>query len=545
MTTHARQPLPLPADALPDGCAPWDTDQAHRWTAALPPRWVPVRPASGRLDAVWWCALAATPALAWAGLPPYVTALLSLHLLWPVIRPEVVRFSAPVLVAVAATGRLPWPGTVLAVVVAAAALLLAEPRIRARARQRAAALAAARGVTAAPPQTGGPVPRGRLLAAIGMFLLAAGGGVLAAQRFWDAPETRRAVAACGCLVVGFGLTVLVSAALGRYRATRLRAAPAPVLRVLVRDTAEGHTEVFAADDAQGVRPLFSVWVSEQSSPDDGERSPDEDDDEGGDDDVGGDEGERPGPLREAVLYGAPCDGAEVLIVSAAEEPGKPPRVEWSNGPVRPFPEPEKRRRAEEENPDPVHAQVTAGEEAGQGPVRCWRAGPVDWLASAFMALCALCVFWEPATDAGLPLWRQLVAGAVLVFVSVRLPVKLCWRLTADRDGLWLNGRLRGPVLIPWDDLGAVRRESFELRLRWRGGELWSVAAPRWPWLERRRGLTHPYDALVTELTALRRDPALRPGARSGRQERGRALWPVALVLGGVFGAVVAAGRWWW
>ncbi|GAB2723860.1 hypothetical protein [Streptomyces bullii] len=549
MTTNLPQPLRLPATALPDGCPSWDTEQARRWAEALPPRWVPVRLRSRHLDVVWLSVLATTPALAFAGLPPHVAALLPLHLLWLVTRPEVVRFSAPALVVVVVVQRLPWPVTVCAALVAFVALVLAELRVRARSAQRATALAAAGGVTAPLPKAGGPVRRGRGLAVAGVVLLLVGGALVAAQRFWDAAEDRRAAAAFGCLVVGLGLTVLVSAALGRCRATRLRAAPAPVLRVLMRDDAEGDTEVFAADDAEVLRPLFTVSVSEWSDDEDDDEDDDADDEGESDEDLP-DEDEQPGPLREAVLYGAPCDGAEVLILSAAEEPDAPPVVEWSTGPVRPFSEREARRRAEEERQVAALEAVaavrarTAGEDAVPVPVRSWRAGPVDWLASALMTLCAGWIFWSPTTDAGFPLWQQILAFAAILFVAGRLAVKLRWRITADRAGLWLNGGLRGPVLIPWDDLRSIRRDSFELKLRRRRGESWSVAAPRWAWLQRRLGLTHPYDALAAELTTLHLDPALRPGGESRKRERGRALWPLAVVLGGVWTAVVLAARWW-
>ncbi len=119
-------------------------------------------------------------------------------------------------------------------------------------------------------------------------------------------------------------------------------------------------------------------------------------------------------------------------------------------------------------------------------------------------------------------------------------MKLAWRVTADRSGIWITG-LRGPRHVPWDDLRFVRRRSLELKIDWQDGA-WSVSAPRWGWLQRRRGLTHPYDALAAELTAMRLDADLRPTGESGETDRGRPLWPLAAVLAGVWVAALVAAR---
>jgi hypothetical protein len=58
--------------------------------------------------------------------------------------------------------------------------------------------------------------------------------------------------------------------------------------------------------------------------------------------------------------------------------------------------------------------------------------------------------------------------------------------------------------------------------------------PRWPWLERKLRLIHPYERTAAEITAMWRDPALRPTAESGERERGRRLWPLAVVFGVVW-----------
>ena len=250
----------------------------------------------------------------------------------------------------------------------------------------------------------------------------------------------------------------------------------------------------------------------------------------------------PGPVREAVLYGTPFDGAEVAVVSADEDPEQPPLTEWSTGPVRPLsPSAGMRRVAKEKAREEQHRQLQ--EQARElvvdrppVPVRRWRAGWVDWLAAALLVLWGawFCELWF--SESGAPLWELGLLLLLGLYAAVRVPVKLAWRITADRSGLWVTG-LRGPRHVPWEDIRSVRRQSFELKVRWRGDD-WSVAAPRWAWFERRQGLVHPYDALAAELTAMRTDPALRPTGDSTAPERGRPLWPLAALLALVWAAVL-------
>ncbi|MFJ8107043.1 hypothetical protein [Streptomyces sp. NPDC096132] len=61
---------------------------------------------------------------------------------------------------------------------------------------------------------------------------------------------------------------------------------------------------------------------------------------------------------------------------------------------------------------------------------------------------------------------------------------------------------------------------------------------RRPWLERRLGLTHPYERTAAEIEAMWRDPELRPAGVSDVRQRGRALWPLGVVIGMVGVAAV-------
>ncbi|MEU9736205.1 hypothetical protein [Streptomyces sp. NPDC048002] len=536
MTTHVQPPLPRPLGEtrVPEGCRPWSAEQARRWTRALPPRWVPARVYGRYGEFLSFALVGVSVALGLAGLEPYLAALLPLLALWVLRSPELVRIGAPALVAAAVLERAEWPALVAAVLYAGAALVLGETRLWTRGRQRATALAATGGVTAPAPGARLPLRRGVWLGTAGLLALAAGTVVAALGG-----------AAQGFLMAGLGLTALVSAVLGRIRAGRLRSGTVPVLRVLVREDPAARTEVYAADDVDALRPLFIVSAMPLDlDEDDDESGPEEDeaDEADADSEDGAEDDEalfdaldddEPGPLREAVLYGLPYDGAEVVIVSADEEPDGPPVVERSSGPVRPL----AARRA----PDAVVGakDVMARDvAAAPQPELTWRAGWLDVLATLLLAQWGVWLGWGTFTDSGTPLWEQALVVVLGVAGAARIPVKLRWRITADRTGLWINGLFK-ETHVPWDDLRLARAQSLELRLRWRGGGRWAVSAPRWTWLERRRGLTHPYALAAARLTALRTDPDLRPTGDS--DERGRPLWPWALLLAvGWIAAVVVA-----
>ncbi|WP_405587961.1 hypothetical protein [Streptomyces sp. NBC_01092] len=548
MTTNTVRPVPLPESALPDGCLPWDAEQARRWIAALPPRWVPVRAGTPAVAALVLAAGVLVSGLAlFAGLRGWVAACLALQILWVAVRPEAVRLSAPVLLGVVLLGWAgpSWAWGAALAVALAVVWVAAMVRLVARGRQRAVAGAAAGGVTGALPDGGVPIRRGTFLAWAGLVPLVAGAVPVVTAEGWSPADDRGFAPALGWYVAGLGVTLLLSAALGRRRATSLRRGPVPVLRVLVRENADLDTEVYAADDLEAVRPLFVVATSEIDDEDgDGEDG----DGEGGDDDEGDDaeiqeildrlDAGEPGPVREAVLYGLPCDGAEILLVSAPAEAEDDapvePVVERSTGPVRPLSEGVVRRRlagekravADEERRRAA-VEDLAGRLRGQEAVevRRWRAGWPDWLSVALGAVWVWVLF---ADESGL--WRYLLGGALGIGVALLVPRQLAWRVTADRAGLWFNG-LRGPRQMAWDDLRIVRSKGHELKIDSRRSAFgeWSVDTLRWRWLERKAGLVHPYDRLAREITAMWRDPALRPTGLTDERRRGRPLWPLAVL----------------
>ncbi|MET7479707.1 hypothetical protein ABZT17_35820 [Streptomyces sp. NPDC005648] len=548
MRTTSPRPLPLTPEAIPDGCLAWDGVAARRWTDALPARWVPVRAPRRLVLSLAGLGLVGGILLSFAGVPSFIAAFLGLQVLWLLARPEVVRFTAAaqVLMAVGLLGHGPlsptWPLPAAGVLMAAFCAYATQLRMTARLRQRDLALAAAGGVTAVLPAAEQPFWRGKLLRVLGVLLALAGVGLAAAAGAGlDSADDRHADLALGFGLAGFGLTMLLSGHLGRRRAAELRRGPAPVLRVLVREGGGLDTEVFAADDVGALRPLFTVsltGVEDGADGDEGEDDGEEDDEEllgrvgeGGDD---------PGPLREAVLYGAPYDGAEVLLVSAAERAGEPPVVERSTGPVRPLSDGHVRRGLRREKAlakqDAVYeersraaARAVAGDAYGLGGagVRRWRAGWADWLSAAATALWAayIAVWGEHGVQ------RWLFGGVAGVVAVLMLPRWVAWRITADREGLWFNA-LHRPQHIAWDDIRSVECKGTELKVDSRrvGFEEWSVFGFRWPWAERRLGLIHPYERAAAEIRAMWERPSVRPAGECGERERRRRVWPLSVVV---------------
>lgn len=545
MSTNLQRPLPLPASAIPDGCLPWDGEQTRRWTQALPARWVPVRLGMGVLVGVALAGLLGSGALArYADLSPWAAAVVALHAIWLAVRPEVVRISVPVLLfAVPLQQPEPWAVSVPLLAVLLLLWTLAMLRLVARGRQRAAVLAAAGGATAVLPDEGKTFRRGKLLAWFGLAVTVAGAAWVAAFGLGEG----HVVPATGLYVTGLGLTAVLSGLLGRRRAAVLRRAPAPVLRVLVRDNAEADTEVYAADDLGALRPLFTVSMSEPE--DEGEpffeKADDDFDEEAAEAEMREAldriDDEEPGPLREAVLYGTPYDGAEILLVSADEEPGEPPLTERSQGPVRPLSDRfgrsrivgEKRagtRKAAYQELGRLAAEAAAAE-LGSGAVRRWRAGWMDRLTAVVVVLW----FVPVALNESGWFWRYVLVGSLALGGALTLPRRLAWTVTADREGLWFNG-LRRIHHIAWDDIRVVRCKGAELKIdsRRAGFPTWTMYGTRWAKLELRRGWTHPYERTAAEITAMWQDPALRPTGTATERERGRPLWPLTVALAAVF-----------
>ncbi|MGW2044038.1 hypothetical protein ACWCPF_02480 [Streptomyces sp. NPDC001858] len=562
MSTNSGGVLRLPGSAIPDGCPSWDGEQAARWTRALPPGWMPVRARFSVSAALSLLAVPGAGLLSANGaLPAWGAALVALHLVWLVLRPEAAAVLAPVaLVVVLALGDLHWGLRLGFAAVLVGIWATVWLRLAARRRQRAEGLAAAGGATAVVSGAMfGRSERGTFLLWSGLVMVVAGGVLYATADLWGGVDDRQATPGAAWGLAGLGLTVLASGVLGRRRALALRGAPVPVLRVLLRENSDVDTEVFAADDIAALRPLFTVATSEldDSTDDDDDDDDDEGEDTAGDGSDGDDDADdelrelmerldagRAGPLREGVMYGVPYDGAEILFVAASDEAGEPPVVEASVGPVRPMTAGGIRRTVREGKRRAAHqaqdealrsAAATAVEEAGRKApveVRRWRAGWADRVA-VVAGLLYVAILWEPG-------WWGLVYGLGLTLLAaLLLPRRLAWRITADREGLWFNG-FRETRHIAWDHIRVVRCEGLQLRIDSRRAsfEAWTVASPRLRWLERRLGRPHPYERIAAEITAMWQDPALRPVGVGDERQRGRGLWPLGVVIGAVGAAAV-------
>ncbi|MFE7842159.1 hypothetical protein ACFU53_40710 [Streptomyces sp. NPDC057474] len=574
-------PRRLPATAVPGDCVPWSGEKLEAWARTRPPVWVPVRTRPLHLLAVVPGGLIVGFWLAnFAEVPAALAVLVPLQLVWTLVRPEVVRFSAPVLMLLLAwRGETHDVATLLGGLAVTFTWATAEIRLSKRRLQRQWAVAAAEGATATVPDEVGPLRRGRFLMGLGCVLTVLGAGLLSISSGWDVATDRHEVTLVGWFVVGWGLTALLSGWLGRRRAAALRRAPVPVVRVLVRDGVDGDVEVFAADDVEALRPLFTVaaeeWYDDDSDEEFEERIGREEADElleavENDDD----DDEQPGPLREAVLYGPPHDGAEIVIVSAAGKPEEPEPsqgpvdlekpgaqggtdgaegaggspselvVESSSGPVRPLSDRAVRRRVAAQQAgarrSAVHEELRAtavtesrarlGEEPV--PVRRWRAGWADWTAALVTIFLIAAIGLYPNG-----LGQHVLGGLLGVFGVLTLPQLLLWRITADRSGLWLSG-WRRTRHIEWDHLMAVRCSGSVLTVDSRRASFptWTVRAERWRWLERKLRLVHPYERTAAEITAMWREPALRPeGEHRGR---GMPLWPLSVVLAVVWVAAL-------
>lgn len=263
---------------------------------------------------------------------------------------------------------------------------------------------------------------------------------------------------------GSGLT-------GWYRLAVLHRSPVPLLRVLLRTgggSDDRRTEVFAADDTAGEAPVFSCRTTFPAD----------------------------GTLREAVPYGAPYAGGELVFLPGGV-------FGHTMRPVRP----------------PYRAEpVAETPQAGAAPVR-WRAGAgVRAIVLGYLGVL-------PLGAVGLRLHEvesRYVHGLALVVAALTLPVVtlLNWEAVADRDGLRVTCTFTAHH-VPWDRFRSVSIETRGLQVRHatdRLADVYGVLPARWL-----AGLLpRQARAAVDGIRAMAADPALRPVEAAARAFRPRA-----------------------
>ncbi|KAF0647326.1 MULTISPECIES: hypothetical protein [Streptomyces] len=370
-----------------------------------------------------------------------------------------------------------------------------------------------------------------------------------------------------------GLAFLANGVDGRTRSRQLHQGPLPVLRVLVREGHDdGRTWVYAADDPAAERPLLhfhSLHAFEEDEEDeengrdgqgDGRRGPHGEDDDGADGDDELAEGLRrvgailkgedpPPPVREAVLYGLPYTGTELAFVAPDGDDPDEVAVECSVTAVRPavrgllgggLPGPA---------PDGRAGRPGGGQRPGRRPVdevaatlepstapRTWGANGVSRAVGGVLLLAQAGGVWALLEDD--VSWLSVFPLIGLFFVVTSASTVLNWRITADRDGLWIAGPWRVRRVL-WGDVEAVRhnRGGDLVVVRERDTEV-TLSPVGWPWMERRLG-REPYGPRAAdEAHALLRRPELRPLEEAGPSQQGMPLGPLVAAVSALWGAAV-------
>ncbi|MFF2697973.1 hypothetical protein ACFVUQ_06360 [Streptomyces cyaneofuscatus] len=346
---------------------------------------------------------------------------------------------------------------------------------------------------------------------------------------------------------------------GRTRSARLRRRPLPVLKVLVR---EGHedarTWVFAADDRQGLQPILHFHSLHAFEEEDEEEQKE------------GDEGEAdavdltkvrqilrgddpPPPLREAVLYGAPYAGAEVALAARLDADEPEVLVECSVTAVKPAvpglvesgvtaAQPavpgllargakSRRRKNERRSVEEIAATMTPG-----SGLRVWKAHGFSRAVGLFLLVVQGGGIWAMLDDG--PSWSWLWLPVALGWLISTVATTLTWRITADRDGLWVTGAWR-VRRVEWDAITAVRHHEDGIRIgTGKGHDNVDLAPTGWAWLERRLG-REPYAVRAAdEVRALHLDPELRPAEEAPASRQGMPAGPPLVALSVLWGAAV-------
>jgi len=307
--------------------------------------------------------------------------------------------------------------------------------------------------------------------------------------------------ALGLGLAGLGLIAGVSGLLARRRAVALSEAEVPVLGVLVRQHIDG-AEVFASDDTACQWPVLSYATRKNIS----------------------------GSLSPATAYGALCEGGILVVVrpgdrdddrcdEVALSPIHPPVPRFSaprastDPPVNHGPASRRSRREAEHGRarEALVLAVSARMTPTAAPVR-WRAGPgARWVAVALllpMAAVNASFVWASSW------WSLPVALTSTVMCLNGLRLLATWGITADAKGLHIRCLWSRPESVPWNVVGAARYTSAgELSIRRNDvPKEVRIGVVGWPFMERRLHRPGRAAEAAAEITAMVRDPRLRPTA---------------------------------
>lgn len=334
---------------------------------------------------------------------------------------------------------------------------------------------------------------------------------------------------------------------GRTRSVRLRRGPLPVLKVLVReDHEDGRTWVFAADDTETLRPILhfhSLHAYEEEDEHEGAAGGGEGDDEAEAVDLTkvrailtGDD--PPPPLREALLYGAPYAGAEVALAARLDADEAEVVVECSVTAVKPAAPglvtrgPKHRERNSEQRPvEEIAASMTPAT-----GLRVWKAHGFSRAVGLGLLVVQGGGIWAMVDDG--PSWHWLWLPLALPWLVSAVSTALTWRITADRDGLWVTGAWRVRQL-PWDAITAVRHSEDGIRVgTGKDHPNIELSPTGWAWLERRLG-REPYAVRAAEeVRALLLRPELRPAEEAPTARQGMPVGPPLVAVSLLWGAAV-------